>query len=267
MPTPREIEQWVPLRLRDFVGCEYAKEVLVDHLRADGDGTNVLLSGETGTGKTALIEVYARTRNCPRTEDPLLGPCGRCHDCTTFDFQHRDDGIFARSRTKSADRGGKITNFYHVNCCHFRESEIRDLESEIAGNHGDRSIVYLDEVQELAEGRRDRLLLKSVTELDAVWIATGTHTDLLSPPFLRRFAARCSTTLPTQKELALFLLDRCRDWKIEIDCPETIGLLTQRSRQIPAECISVLARAATQQDRRLRGQLVDTHPFITGVTR
>jgi len=48
MPTPREIERWVPLRLRDFVGCEDAKAVLVDHLCADGDGTNVLLSGETG---------------------------------------------------------------------------------------------------------------------------------------------------------------------------------------------------------------------------
>jgi hypothetical protein len=44
-------------------------------------------------------------------------------------------------------------------------------------------------------------------------------------------------------------------------------LLSQRSQQITAECISVLARAAAREERQLDRQLVETHPFVTGVTR
>ena len=266
-PTPHEIERWVPHRLQDFLACEEVRNAFVDHLRADGDGTNILISGETGTGKTGLVEAYVRTRNCPYSAGPLLGPCGKCDDCKTFDFENQDDGIFARLRAKVLEQSAVATHFFHVNCYRLHEPGIRDLAREIAEEGADRSIVYLDEVHDLAEGKRDKLLLKPISELNAIWIATGITTDALSPMFVRRFATRCTTTRPTEESLALFLLDRCKEWKIALDCPETLVSLARRSRQIAAECISVLARAASQNGRVLDRQLVEGYPFITGVTR
>jgi replication-associated recombination protein RarA len=263
--TPREIERWTPTRLQDFIGCKEAKVTLVDHLRVDGDGTNLLILGNTGTGKTSLIEAYLRTRNCPNSTDPLLGPCGTCSDCETFDFEHEDNGIFAQLRKKSQD--AKATHFFHVNCYTLNVIDIEGIAKEVGSHPGDRCIVYLDEVHALAEGRRDMVLLKHLRELKAVWLATGIDTNALNPMFLRRFAARCMTTLPSERDLALFLLKRCVAWSISFDEPETLALLAQRSQRITAECISVLAQAAGKPGRRLDRQLVEAHPFISGVTR
>lgn len=266
--TPGEIQQWGPRRLRDFIGCEVAKQTLVGHLRVDGDGPNILISGETGTGKTSLVETYTRTLVCPHSTDPLDGPCGVCPDCQSFDFENSDSGIFAHVREKVLLRGGPPRYFYHVNCVGFDQSGLRNLRSEVDGNGKYRSTIYLDEAQYLADNKMDAALLKPVTELNAIWIATGVNAErLLHPMLVRRFATRCSTSPPLEEELALFLADRCLEWGIQPDDPETIALLAKRSRRITAECINVLARAAGEDGRCLTRALVSEHPFITGVVR
>lgn len=116
LPTPHEIQQWIPSCLKDFVACGDAKTALVEHLMADGDGPNTLITGDTGTGKSTLVEAYVRTRNCPNVTDPLLGPCGTCNDCMTFSFESGDYGIPAICRDKAGAPGGRVTHFYHFNC-------------------------------------------------------------------------------------------------------------------------------------------------------
>jgi len=265
-PTPREIEVWRPTRLQDFIACEEVKATLVDHLRADGDGTNILILGNTGTGKTGLVEAYARTRNCPKSAGPWLGPCGECDDCKDFDFEHSDDGVFAHLRTKAEET--KPTYFFHLNCYSLDVSEIEEVAKEVSSHPTVRCIVYLDEVHNLVDGRRDLVLLKHLSDLNAVWLATGIDTNAYNPMFLRRFATRCTTTLPSEPDLALFLCRRCKDWSITVDdAPETLALLAQRSQQITAQCISVLACAAGRQGRFLDRHLVEAYPFVSGVTR
>lgn len=237
--------------------------MLVEHLRAGGNGPNILITGETGSGKTSVVEAYARTLFCLHATEPLLGPCGQCDNCMTFDFEYGDYGLFARP----IPLDGVITHFYHINCCNFSEPEILELTLDISHSGNDRSIVFLDEIQELTERKRDRLLLKPIQELNAIWIGAGITTDVLYPPFVRRFAMRCRTGLPSGSELALFLLDRCQEWEISYDNADTFGLLAERSGQITAECISVLARAAGREGRRLDRELVMRHPFIAGVTQ
>lgn len=267
LPTPREIEQWVPRRLRDFLACDEVKRTLTAHFLAGGDGSNLLISGETGTGKTGLVEAYIRTLICPNATNPLDGPCGTCPDCLGFDFENSDDGIFAHLRTR-VFRGELPRYWYHISCVRFDHNGLRSLRSEVEYNGKYRSIVYLDEIDCLADNRMDLELLKPVRELNAVWIATGVNAArVLDPMLIRRFANRCSTSRPSEEELALFLIDRCREWDIAIDSPEAIALLAQRSSQITAECINVLARAASEDGRLLTRKLVAEHPFITGVSR
>ena len=267
IPTPHDIQRYRPTRLIDFVGCEQAKSVLADLIRADGDSMNTIITGDTGTGKFAMIEACLRTRNCPYSAGPLLGPCGVCADCLAFDFENEDTGCFVIGRIKTNLFGSVVTHFYNVDCCHLGAAEIRKLANDISWHGKDRSIVFLDETQDLGDGKRDRFLLTKMIKLNAIWIAAGTTTDGLSPTFVRRFACRCVTTLPTAAALASYLVQRCEAWKIAYDCPETFGLLVERSQLRTAECIAVLARAASREGRRLDKQLVMDHPFITGVTR
>ncbi len=268
-PTPREIEQWVPTGLNDFIACEQAKNTLAGHLVVKGEGSNILISGETGTGKTGLVEVFMRTLNCSRSTGPLNGPCGVCNDCHAFNFEHSDDGLFAHDRESVTIHGEDPRYFYHVNCVGFDAAALKNLRKEIEFNGKYRSIVYLDEIQHLVTEKMDAMLLKPIRELNAIWIATGVNADnVLNQMLIRRFASRCSTSLPSEMELALFLAGRCKEWGIEIDAPETVALLAHRSHQITAECINVIARAAgevTADGRRVLTQkMVLEHPFITG---
>jgi hypothetical protein len=264
-PTPREIQNWAPFCLGGFIGCDEPIAIFVEHLNANGDGTNVLLLGDTGTGKSRLVEAYIRTRNCPHSPGPLEGPCGVCDICTRFDFDNQDSGIFTH---RDIDEGEEvITHFFHINCYRFNDAAIAELRKELDSHKGDRCIVYLDEVHCLVEGRREMLLLDLLTHCEAIWIGTGIDTDGLNPMFVRRFPTRCKMTIPSVDVLALFLVDRCKEWSINIDAPGTISLLAERSQQITAECINVLARAAARDGRLLDRDLVEKHPFITGVTR
>lgn len=107
----------------------------------------------------------------------------------------------------------------------------------------------------------DQLLLKPLEELDCVFIASSVHTDELDPMFLRRFAAKVSTSAPTEKELAFFIAGRCRAWSIEYDSLSTVELLVDRSERNPARILTALARAASTEARTLTGNLVASHKF------
>ena len=270
--SPREIEQWVPAKISDFIACEQAKRVLIGHLAVKGEGSNILISGETGTGKTGLVEVFIRTLNCRQTSEPLNAPCGTCDDCLAFDFEHSDNGLFAHDRESLIVHGEDPRYFYHVNCVGFDKMALKNLRSEIECNGKYRSIIYLDEIQHLAHDKTDTMLLKPIRELNAIWIATGVDADkVLNQMLIRRFASRCSTDLPSELELALFLADKCKQWGIQVESPETIAQLAQRSRQITAECINVLARAAGEATdigkRMLTMEMVLEHPFISGLAK
>ena len=263
--TPREIEQWIPRRLSDFVGCEEAIKIIANHLRNGYIGTNFFIEGETGSGKTTLIEVATRTLFCPNVTDPLAGPCWNCRECRDFDFANREEGLFAEMKPKAVN-SGTCTSFFHVNCYELDLAGVRELRSVVNEFHADRTIIYLDEVQCLGGTQAEGVLLKAIRELDAVWIASGITSDVLSPMFVRRFAARCTTSLPKIGQIATFVQERCVEWEIEWDKNETIVLLSECCKGIIAECISVLALAAANE-RKLTEELVKGYRFVQGVRK
>ena len=265
-PTAREIEMWFPRCLEDFIGNEEIKNTLLNGLRLNGDGANILILGETGTAKTSFIECYLRTRNCPNVEDPMKGPCGKCHNCQTFDFSNSDEGLFAYGRLRT-EGDKRVTHFFHLNCYELDDVSLQNLRLNITDYSGDRIIIYLDEVQELKNSRVSGMLLKMIRETEAIWLATGITSDDLSPMFVRRFAERCRTELPKAEVLALFLKKRCEEWSINYESCDTLASLAVASSGIPSECISVLAKASMTEGRLLDRQLVDNHHFISGVLK
>lgn len=83
--TPGQIERCVPDNLTEIAGCEELKAVLVAQLRLNGQGPNILISGESGTGKTSAVKAFVRTLNCPNRSGDIPVPCGVCEDCKRLD--------------------------------------------------------------------------------------------------------------------------------------------------------------------------------------
>lgn len=253
--TPREIERWIPFELTDIVGNYELKKRLINQLRLKGTGPNILIDGDPGTGKTVTTLAYFATENCPLRDGDTPTRCGVCDDCRLFDILDDTNGAFARLRDRA--NAMEAVQFYHLNCGAISEARLREIVQEIR-DFQDHSIVYLDEVHRLNRGQRDHLLLKPMRELNASWIASSAHVDQLDRMFKDRFAIHVSTELPEPQELAELLAERCHDWSIDVDAPETIVRLVEYCSCRTLRCIQGLAQAASCPERRLTRDFVDS---------
>jgi len=257
LPTPRDIERWVPANLNEVVGCADLKAHFFDQIRLDARGVNTLVRGEPGTGKTASVKAFVRSLMCPNLDDTTFLPCGSCSTCLNFDVRFSDEGLFAIAQPR-VSHGKDPLNFFPINCGVVTETELKKILSGRAEYTG-RFLIYLDEVHRIVRRQMDHLLLKPLEEMDALWIASSAQPDELGGMFLRRFSAHLSTTLPALQELTEFLDARCKDWQIAVDDAATLTLLARRSGRITASAISVLALAAGTLRRCLDRDLVIRH--------
>lgn len=256
-PTARQIERWIPTTLKQIAGNKRLTAHLVARLNAEGQGPNLLIDGPSSTGKTAAILAFIRALQCGNRSGEVPVPCGVCMDCQNFDIHDNVEGLFADTSDRTQKFDKEPMQFYHVNCGEITEPDLRRLLLQIRSFCG-TSMVYLDEVHRIIRGQRDHLLLKPMRELDAVWIASSVHIDQFDDMFLRRFACRISTELPSPQELADFIAVRCREWEIEVDERETIAHLVNLNQSSTHRCLQCLSVAALQSERRLTRELVET---------
>lgn len=254
LPTPRDIERWVPSHFDQIIGCKMLKEHLADHLRMDSCGVNTLVFGEPGSGKTAAVKAYVRSLMCPFLDKTTLIPCGHCNACRTFDVRYEDSGLFTLAQDRVAN-GLSPINFFPVNCGAVTESQLRDLLDSRPQYDG-RYLIYLDEVHRIIRRKMDHMLLKPLEELDATWIASTARPTELDPMFLRRFSAKTTTEPPTTDELVRFLEARCTEFSIEIESQSVLSLLARKCCGNTSKAMSVVAISAGRQSRRLTRDLV-----------
>lgn len=258
LPTPFQIERWVPSHLDEVIGCTEARNHFRDILRNDGRGVNTLLSGPSGSGKTSTVKAFTRSLMCPNRDSESGRPCGKCDACRTFDVRYDDVGLFACCQGRTVK--GESMNFFPVNCGRVTESELRKLLADRAQYEG-LFLIYLDEVHRLIRRKMEHMLLVPLQEMDALWIASSAMTGELDRMFRRRFSAKIETTLPSVPEMVAFLGERCRTWGIAVDKhPETLRLLARRCRQITSDAIGRIAVAAGRKGRVLTRNLV-LQPF------
>jgi hypothetical protein len=260
IPTSRDIERWVPAHFGHVVGCKNLKDHFFNQLRLNDCGVNTFVSGEPGTGKTATVKAFVQSLMCPNRDSVTLLPCMACHTCRNFDVRFQDIGILAVLNERVLIGGAVPINFYPVNCGAITEAQLRAVLDE-RREFNDHFFIYLDEAHRLVRRQMEHLLLKPLEELDATWIASSAYPTELGPMFLRRFAAKLTTTLPTPQELTMFPKERCEEWGLTVDADETLGMLARRTRQNPAAAISVLAIAAERLHRLLDRDMVLHHRF------
>jgi hypothetical protein len=257
-----DIKRWIPPRWQDITGNAALVEHFQDILRAslDGEfsGLNTLVTGDSRSGKTAVVKLFARCLYCERLDRETLTPCQlECRNCRTDVSRFGLQGIDVLSQERSV-------HYLPIDCAGITEPELRKTLTDLWDYPGFR-IVFLDEAHWLVRRSMDEQLLKPVEEREnTMWIVTSAITGKLETMFKKRFV-RLRTQLPSIEEFSLWLTDRCCEFGIhDIDAPSTIVRLAERSNQNPGDALQVLARAAIKRPKRLTRQLVESHVFELG---
>ncbi len=263
--TSRKIAAWRPRDLSQIAGCDDAIEFLANHANGDGQGPNILVEGNPGTGKSTLVHAYIRALVCQQRHGDPPRHCGECSTCRSIDVQYAHIGLFSILRLLSEER--EDIHYFPINCGNVTESELKHIIGVERRDLSGRFVIVLQEAQFLKARSLDKGLLTTLEDddLNILWIADTAHPEKLDPMFLRRFT-RISTVPPDKQTLAEYLAVRCTQWSITVDAPETLALLSERSRGVIAECIRVLSLAALNKDRQLGRATVEKYHFIVPQT-
>lgn len=254
-----DIQRWLPKRWADIAGNEklvhYLRDGLLNRVRkSDACSGNLFVTGDSRSGKTAMMSQFIRSAVCQKLDPDTLDPCdGTCEACRQNPIRYGLRGLFAQW----AD--SRIF-FAPVDCTEISVSELQEVMQEMNGWEGIR-IVYLDEVHGLVRRGMDEMLLKPLDQCKFLWLASSAITDGLHPMFLRRFIMR-STIRPNVEELSIWLAHRCNEFAITWDDSSTLIALAERSDRTPGLALQVLAVAGDMPGRTLSRELVEEHIFV-----
>lgn len=257
MPRSR-IDNWVPTRWDQIVGNERIVEHFQDALRymrtGIGSGPNTMVTGVSRSGKTAAVKLFAQSALCDGFDTATLNPCGLCSQCKSDAARFGHEGLFTFL--------SHSCHYVPVDCANVSADELCNLMLRLRDYNGIR-IVYLDEVHRLHRPNSplEERLLKPLEETNFTWIASSAITTSLEKMFLKRFTI-IETQLPTRERFVHWLADRCEEWGIAWDEPETLLLLADRAKLVPGDALKVLARASMTTTMRLTHKIVSEHCFI-----
>ncbi|MFH1741803.1 MAG: helix-turn-helix domain-containing protein [bacterium] len=187
-------DRYRPMRFSEIVGNETAVEMLQLYAK-DRRLENFLITGPSGTGKTSLAWVYARSIACKDREEGTFEPCGRCEECMILEKHSLGQTQFFSAVSE-------------VNVGSYNKSEeaAKEILSEI--NMSQSPVVIINEA--------DRLLIKQAqlfAELDskATKAVFFTSTDLSK--FDDQLIGRCkllSTRRLTRPEMLAYVMGVCK---------------------------------------------------------
>lgn len=285
MNTQVDIEHWRPKCRRDIVGnydfVEYATDFIYG-VRQTGHrgGYNLLYLGDSRSGKTSGVSWLLQCLGCYFLDLEKLAACGTCENCR---YRHHIVGNRDWEDLHLYVQDAESKNYfdYHlsvVNGAALTSSGADDLIAYVSREVRAVKIVYIDEALRLDLRIMDQLL-PPMDNTDAIWIATSVprKTSARSPRgepednvrvremFANRFTYKIATQLPKADDLAIWLAERCREFGIRCEEPEsTLRLVAERSRCVPGRALQVLNRAHKSRKQVLTRQLVESHAFDFG---
>lgn len=152
------IKKYYVKTLDDLIGQEKIANELARRFKEDSLRQNILLSGQTGIGKTSIGSLIARTLNCKSpvfdkyNNYEFFSPCNTCISCQSI--LNEEDAVSFHFYDGS-DLGIE----------HIRElKEICNRPSFFSDNKNDYKIIYIEEIQNIASGKDSSLqaLLKLI---------------------------------------------------------------------------------------------------------
>jgi hypothetical protein len=260
------ILRWLPDRWNLFIGNHrlkrYLKKLLLE-LRKEFRETQVipdasrlcfLVTGESRSGKTALIKHFVRCLTCTELNEETLDPCARtCPSCRQRPESHGLEGLFAACAVGASTMQ---VNFAVVDCTKIYTPEQLRLHLIGVNDWTDGlRVFYFDEVHRLVQRHMDEMLLKEVEEKNFLWIFSTAKPQQLEDMFLNRLL-KLKTELPQVEEMEHWLIDRCEEWGITWE-PEAILRVVEKSNRVVGTALHALALAAIDPEVGLTPYLVE----------
>lgn len=242
-----------PAGFHDIVGNSMIRAFFVQALDCGGAIDNVLIVGESGTGKTSSVRLFAQTLRCLQPDLAVRGPCHRCDRCRNeIDGRVQHGGIYALGEHLAV-------NVLAFHCASLTAPQLGELDRVSIPACRDQVFVLLDEIQFMRNNRLDERMMEIMDAHQGVcWIGTGTDTKGLEPAFLKRFATRLTTEAATEAEFVGFLARRCQEFEIDVPDPNALQIIASRTECAPRDGLQVLARALQAPGRALTMSLAQS---------
>ncbi|HWA98545.1 MAG TPA: hypothetical protein VG713_08630 [Pirellulales bacterium] len=234
---------WIPRSWGEIVGNGRTVQGLKNLLRTmkfDGmRGPNTFVKGQSRTGKTSQVKLFAQCLLCeqldPNTLDPCNGTCSFCRRPQNLELLRAGDGISGLYSFSS----GFTYQYTKLDCPSLTDSLLTQRLAEIHECRGGH-VVHLEEAHRLAARSLFERLLIPLEERGVMWIATSIRTTGLDRAFLNRFPVKLTTSKPSISELARWLAARCSEQQITVDDPETLRSLAQLADCNPGRALNLL---------------------------
>jgi len=264
-----DILRWLPSRWEEFIGnyrlIRHFKNLLKKIRRMTRDGDVIdrnqlcfLLTGESRSGKTALVKFLVRCIVCRELDESTLNPCpGTCPACAQKPAQCGLSGLNSTLIAHDADGTETVPiHFAVIDCTLIHTPEqLRNRLVEMSEDCNGIRIFYFDEVHRLIRHGMDEMLLKAVEDKQAVWFFSTAKPKDLEDMFKNRLL-KLATELPTRDEMASWLFDRCIQWGIPFE-NEAIIRVVEKSNCIVGTALHALALASIDDQTGLTLDLVE----------
>lgn len=245
--TPKQIESWIPT-FDEICGNFEIREILASIKRGWPCGIpNMLFRGEPGTGKTSIaMSIIRFATGLKAFSDNDAAGIWTALNGYRFWYLRIDGGSISEAWLRQKVEVARECNVDHcyVLIDELGELYFRGLDETLRGLLDCEHITTIATAQNFHSKRRTDSDYESNDRLKALG---------------RRFRLRPQTELPSQKELALWLAARTKQWAIPVESPKCLLRLAQKSACVPGFALGGLAFAAGRPDRRLTLELVERY--------
>jgi len=258
--TPREIERWRPKTWDQIVGNNRVKNVMRSLYLSHGRGANAAVVGHTGTAKSASVNFTIEMLTCESFSPTAIGPCYKCRNCKQIDCRGGNHANFVNMRNDVGGNELPLLHIYRINASRTSAQEVFGILDDCR-YYNDPTLIYVDEAQYLRKFELDERILVDMDLENITWVIATSKPALLDGAFLRRMGGPIPTELPSQEELGMFILDRCTEFQIAYDKPETVSSLVVRSGSLVCEVLRFLVYVAREHQYEFNPETVRSFEF------
>ena len=221
-----------PTSLKGYIGNASVKDTVQRYLKNPKKPQTILLTGNSGCGKTTLARIIAKEYLC-ENRDGENGACCECATCMAVD-EYISTGITENLpdiyEIDSSDKSGKKDI----------DAMLGSMEYPPMG--GDWKVYIIDEVHLLSEGAMGRLL-KSVEEPPeyVLMIFCTTNPEKLLPTIRNRCQLKLAITKPGTKDIVQLLEKVCMEEDKEYNY-QGLRMIASRSDNVIRDSLNNIER-------------------------
>jgi len=226
-------QKYRPLTFKDVVGHEIQLKELQKRARDKNFPQCIYITGYTGTGKTVLSRIIAKSLIC-KNLDKDGNPCNECKECIAINTEQ------------------ELLNYFEENGSNCNIDRMREIEEiskkRIMFSDSSVKVFYIDELQEIASKSKEALknLLKLLEKPNKNnYFILGSMEDSGIPEAVRNRCVTYKLKLLTKEDISNRLAYICEKEGVVLDTEEKANVvftIAENSRGSLRTAISYLER-------------------------